>query len=84
MEESKAIATHPGFRAEAIQLDVSLEESVKNAITHTVALFGRIDYCIHSAGVSLIAPNPPLTFIFLMARPSASYFSSVAVFSLLA
>ena len=50
--QAKAVATNSDFRAEAIQMDVSLEDSVKAAIAHTIQLFGRIDYSIHCAGVS--------------------------------
>lgn len=49
----QAVAHHPHFRAEAIKIDVSLEESVKAAVAYTVGLFGCIDYSIHCAGVSL-------------------------------
>ncbi|KAI4603385.1 hypothetical protein KJ359_006180 [Pestalotiopsis sp. 9143b] len=51
VEGIKAVAHHPHFRAEAIKVDVSLEESVKDAVAHTVGLFGRIDYAVHCAGV---------------------------------
>ncbi|KAI0206464.1 NAD(P)-binding protein [Astrocystis sublimbata] len=46
-----AIATNPEFKVEAIELDVSDEESVKKAIEHTLRSFGRIDYSVHCAGV---------------------------------
>lgn len=49
---AKSAAAHPDFRAEAIQVDVSVEESVKSAVAHAVQYLGRIDYAVHSAGVS--------------------------------
>jgi NAD(P)-dependent dehydrogenase (short-subunit alcohol dehydrogenase family) len=49
---SQAAATAPGFRAEAVHVDVTVEESVSKAVSHTVKQFGRIDYCINCAGVS--------------------------------
>lgn len=51
--EATAAASNPDFRAEAIKLDVTLEDSVKQAVDHMVKSFGRIDYCVHSAGVSV-------------------------------
>lgn len=48
----RSVATHPDFRAEAVRMDVSQEDSVMGALSRTVGLFGRVDYCVHSAGVS--------------------------------
>ncbi|KAK8091636.1 hypothetical protein PG997_001997 [Apiospora hydei] len=47
----RAVAVHPEFRAEAIRVDVSQEDSVRDAISHMTGLFGRIDYSVHCAGV---------------------------------
>lgn len=41
-------------RAEAIFVDVTSEESVRAMMEHAKETFGRIDYCINSAGVSEI------------------------------
>ncbi|KAI0141130.1 NAD(P)-binding protein [Hypoxylon sp. NC0597] len=49
--ESKAVATHPNFRAEAVQVDVTVPDSVQHATEATVRAFGRIDYCVNGAGV---------------------------------
>ncbi|KAK7960501.1 hypothetical protein PG988_011715 [Apiospora saccharicola] len=54
----KSVATHPDFRAEAVQVDVSQEDSVRAAISRMVELFGRIDYSVHSAGVPGGASDP--------------------------
>ncbi|OTA90867.1 hypothetical protein M434DRAFT_22699 [Hypoxylon sp. CO27-5] len=51
VSESKAVATNPAFRAEAIHLDITVEESVKSTVAHIIESFGRIDYCVHSAGI---------------------------------
>lgn len=53
--QAKAVAINPDFQAEAIEVDVASKDSVKAAVAQTVQLFGRIDYAIHSAGVS----SPP-------------------------
>lgn len=50
--QAKAAAINPDFQVEAIEADVASEESVKAAVARTVQTFGRIDYAIHSAGVS--------------------------------
>ncbi|KAK8119739.1 uncharacterized protein PG998_004365 [Apiospora kogelbergensis] len=47
----RSVATHADFRAEAIHLDVSSEDSVKAAVSHMKSLFGRVDYAVHCAGV---------------------------------
>ncbi|OTA64862.1 NAD(P)-binding protein [Hypoxylon sp. EC38] len=49
--ESKAVATHPNFRAEAVQVDVAVPDSVKRATEATVRAFRRIDYCVNGAGI---------------------------------
>ncbi|KAI0966072.1 NAD(P)-binding protein [Xylaria arbuscula] len=50
--DSKASATNPDFRAEAIQLDVTLPDAVQKATAYMVETFGRIDYCVNGAGVT--------------------------------
>lgn len=52
--ECKSVATASNFRAEAIQIDISQEESVAKATSYMVETFGRIDYCINCAGVRLM------------------------------
>ena len=51
--ESKAVATAPHFLAEAIHVDVAMEDSVKTAVSRALERFGRIDYCVNCAGVSI-------------------------------
>ncbi|KAI1299883.1 hypothetical protein F5Y03DRAFT_243144 [Xylaria venustula] len=50
--DSRASATNPDFRAEAIQVDVTLPEAVQKATAYMVETFGRIDYCVNGAGVT--------------------------------
>lgn len=54
VEESKRYAKHTGYRAIAVKLDISDEESVKSLVATTVKEFGRIDYAVNSAGVGTI------------------------------
>ncbi|KAI1764157.1 NAD(P)-binding protein [Hypoxylon sp. FL1150] len=49
--ETKAAATNPNFRAEAVHVQVAEKESVDAALKRMVDSFGRIDYCVMSAGV---------------------------------
>lgn len=50
--QAQTAVTHPDFKAEEVPIDTSVEESVKATIAHATQLFGRIDYAVHSAGVS--------------------------------
>ncbi len=52
-QDCSAVAANPTFRAEAVQLDITLEDSVKRATAKMMETFGRIDYCVNGAGVSL-------------------------------
>ncbi|KAI1461930.1 NAD(P)-binding protein [Annulohypoxylon moriforme] len=56
--EAKAIASSPSFRVETISTNVSVEESVKEAVARMVQSFGRIDYCVHCAGVTIQSCTP--------------------------
>lgn len=49
--QAKAVARNPDVKVEAVQLDISSEESVKGAVAHAVKYLGRIDYAVNSAGV---------------------------------
>lgn len=59
---SNAKATNPAYRAIAVQVDVSSEESVQNMVEKVRDEFGRIDYSVNSAGVS--APDVLAATIF--------------------
>ena len=52
--ECQTVAKNPQqFHAKAIFVDVTKEDSVRDLFSETVSAFGRIDYCVNSAGVSL-------------------------------
>lgn len=51
--QAKAVAVNPNFRVDAVHVDVANEDSVRAAIAHASKFLGRIDYGVHSAGVSL-------------------------------
>lgn len=49
-----AEATNSQFRAEAVKVDVSKEESVRGMFQRMVDAFGRLDYVVNCAGVSVL------------------------------
>ena len=59
--ECNAVAINVDFRVEHVQVDVTLEVSVKQAITQTMQAFGRIDYCVNCAGVSFLSSTRTCT-----------------------
>ncbi|KAI1125482.1 hypothetical protein F5Y10DRAFT_246880 [Nemania abortiva] len=50
-EACKKIAKSPDIKVEAVHMDVSLADSVQNAINFMVKNFGRVDYCVNAVGV---------------------------------
>lgn len=44
-------STYPGAKVKAVTVDVCRQESVKAMVDAAVATFGRIDYCVNSAGI---------------------------------
>lgn len=52
-EKSRSVATHPSFKAVAVKVDVADNQSVQDMVARAIAEFGRIDYNVNSAGVSL-------------------------------
>lgn len=50
--DARARATNPNFRAIAIEVDVSKEDSVIQMVQIVKEEFRRIDYSVNSAGVS--------------------------------
>ncbi|KAL1984530.1 hypothetical protein VTN96DRAFT_9030 [Rasamsonia emersonii] len=50
-EESKTYAQNPNFRAVVVEVDIVDEAAVQNMVEVAVKEFGRIDYCVHCAGV---------------------------------
>ncbi|KAI1114232.1 NAD(P)-binding protein [Nemania sp. NC0429] len=57
-EEARSVATHSEFAVEAVQLDITIEADVKAVIAQMVGQYGRIDYCVHSAGISASTFTP--------------------------
>jgi len=51
-DEIKSAATNPGFRVEVAEVDVTVEQSVRQSMARAMELFGRIDHCVNCAGVS--------------------------------
>ena len=54
---SKTIATNPKYRAIALEVDIAKEDSVNDLVSKVVAVFGRLDYALNSAGVSCLAQS---------------------------
>ncbi|KAL3451072.1 hypothetical protein BJX65DRAFT_293688 [Aspergillus insuetus] len=50
VNECRRFSKHPNFRVMPIQSDVADEDSVAKMVEIAVKEFGRIDYCVHSAG----------------------------------
>lgn len=53
VEKSKGIAIAEGYQAVAIEVDVASRPAVRSMVAETVSKFGRIDYAVHCAGVSI-------------------------------
>lgn len=51
--ECTALAVNDGFHAEAIQVDITIESAVQALFRRMTDIFGRIDYCINSAGIGV-------------------------------
>lgn len=56
--QAQAVASNPSFRIDAVQVDTSVEESVRAAIAHATEYLGRVDYAVHSAGLSVLMNIP--------------------------
>lgn len=50
-DESRKLAKNPKYRAIAVEVDVTQSASVSKMVTRVHTEFGRIDYCINSAGI---------------------------------
>lgn len=59
VEACKTRAIHKGFQSLAMKVDVIDAASVQAMVDKAVETFGRIDYCVHSAGVSAFTCLPP-------------------------
>ncbi|KAI0154652.1 NAD(P)-binding protein [Xylariaceae sp. FL1272] len=53
LAQCRAVAAHPEFKGEAIQVDVTDEDSVRSLFSAAVSILGRVDYCVNSAGIGV-------------------------------
>jgi NAD(P)-dependent dehydrogenase (short-subunit alcohol dehydrogenase family) len=53
MVECQGVASNQDLRTEFVYIDVASEDSVSKVIKQVADTLGRIDYCIHAAGVRL-------------------------------
>ncbi|KAI1470381.1 NAD(P)-binding protein [Daldinia caldariorum] len=51
--ECKAVATNSQFQAEAIQVDITQEDSVRRLMGRMIDVFKRMDYCVNCAGIGV-------------------------------
>ncbi|KAI1824883.1 short-chain dehydrogenase/reductase SDR [Xylaria intraflava] len=56
--ESEEMATNPDFKTLVVVVDVTALASVNAMVQAAVKAFGRIDYCVNSAGVGVQKPLP--------------------------
>ncbi|PWY83835.1 oxidoreductase [Aspergillus sclerotioniger CBS 115572] len=58
VEECRTFAAHPDFHVLPIVADITNEKDVHNMVQTAVNTFGRIDYCVHAAGMGCISRAP--------------------------
>ncbi|KAI1174889.1 hypothetical protein F4777DRAFT_588882 [Nemania sp. FL0916] len=56
--EASGLTHRSDFLTDYVEVDVTDEKSVEAMFLHMTELFGRMDYCVHSAGISLQSYNP--------------------------
>ncbi|KAI2956198.1 hypothetical protein CBS147352_11118 [Aspergillus niger] len=56
-QECQKFASHSNFRALSVMVDVTDEANVDKMVQGAVSALGRIDYCVHSAGISGNSPT---------------------------
>ncbi|KAF2850047.1 NAD(P)-binding protein [Plenodomus tracheiphilus IPT5] len=56
--ECRSVASNPNLRTNAAYIDVASEDSVSKVIKQVVDSLGRIDYCIHAAGIGVKVASP--------------------------
>ncbi|MCW2811285.1 MAG: D-threitol dehydrogenase, partial [Friedmanniella sp.] len=56
LEAAQAVAAGLGGGAAAYEVDVTSPESVRSAVAAVLALTGRVDVLVNSAGVAILAP----------------------------
>lgn len=53
--ECKAVASNSKFHVEAVQVDITKEDSVRRLFDRMTQVFSRMDYCVNCVGVSKIS-----------------------------
>ncbi|KAI0547923.1 hypothetical protein F4679DRAFT_586031 [Xylaria curta] len=56
VDECSAVATNNNFRAEAVRVDISNENSVRAAFSRAKEMFEQLDYCVNCAGIGVTQP----------------------------
>lgn len=56
VEETRSLIEQAGGICQAMTVDVSQEQQVKDAIATTVKAFGRLDILFNNAGISILKP----------------------------
>ncbi|KAK7738595.1 putative secondary metabolism biosynthetic enzyme [Diatrype stigma] len=59
--ESVEVAKDQSFRAHALRVDTTSEDSVRSLFKEAISILGRIDYCVNCAGYSVLVrkDSPP-------------------------
>jgi NAD(P)-dependent dehydrogenase (short-subunit alcohol dehydrogenase family) len=83
-EQAKKLAKHPNFHTLVVVVDVTDAESVKAMVDAAIKEFGRIDYNVNSAGVSvtnsILFPSLTLLLYKLQLTPSSEPSNPAALF----
>ncbi|RAK98782.1 SDR family NAD(P)-dependent oxidoreductase [Aspergillus ibericus CBS 121593] len=58
LEKCRQYAAHPDLRLLPIAANITVEKDVENMVQSAISAFGRIDYCVHSAGIGCISRAP--------------------------
>lgn len=66
INENEALITkesiaETGGKCQALRVDVSQEQQIKDAIAKTVSIFGRLDIMHNNAGISIVKPTTEIT-----------------------
>ncbi|KAL4860546.1 hypothetical protein BDV12DRAFT_181426, partial [Aspergillus spectabilis] len=55
IDECIKLSKNPNFRAIPVQADVTDEANVANMVETAIKEFGRVDYCVHAAGMGSVS-----------------------------
>lgn len=56
-EKSAKIAKNPAYRSLPLSVDVADSNQVRDMVSQTISMFGKIDYNVNCAGVSQLQPQ---------------------------